>query len=80
MKPTTINLDKFLEAVKELSPIDFLGVATYLKVNCYEDEERKNPKSAEMLLYEVAVAYTELPRADRRALLKLIKEARMHGN
>ena len=80
MKPTTINLNKFLEALQELSPIDFLGVATYLKIDCYEDEERKNPKTAEMLVYEVAVAYTELSRADRRALLKLVKEARMHGN
>lgn len=75
-----ITLDKFLDAVKNLSPIDFLGLATYLGVKCYTDEEEKTPKSAEQLLYEAALAYTVLSRADRRALLKLIKEARMHGN
>lgn len=74
------NLDKFLAAVRNLSPIDFLGLATYLGVSLYEDDEKKVPKTAETLLYESTEAYTKLSRTDRRALLKHIKEANMHGH
>jgi hypothetical protein len=70
-----LNIDKFLAAVSKLSPIDFIGLATYLGVNCYEDEEKKTPKTGEVLLYEATLKYAELPRRERRALLKHIKEA-----
>lgn len=51
---------ELIEALSHLSPIEFIGLATLLKVPCYEDLEHKVAREADALLGDIIDAYIKM--------------------
>lgn len=60
---------EFLKKTSKLNPVQFAGLAKFMGVKLYNDEDHKDARDAYEILEEIMERYAALPRRERRTLL-----------
>lgn len=66
------EIDKFIDLIVKLEPIEFMGLARVLGVKLNEDDK---PRDFEPVFAEVLERFSKCNRTRRHELLKLVKTA-----
>ena len=64
---------EFLELITKCSPVEFLGVATMTRVAVLNKD--KTPKTFDQILTEVLESFEKMNRAQKRKILRIVREA-----
>ena len=67
---------KFLGEIANIKdPVVFFGICVILKVDMYEEEEKKTPREFSKVLADVMSSYEGAGRKRKRELLRIVQKA-----
>lgn len=66
---------EFLELLSKLNPIEFIGIATWLRVPQFSDEKRENPRPIEDVMSDIMDAFISLSHTKRKQIVSTMKDA-----
>lgn len=70
------DIDKLIQIIPKLEPIDFIGLARLLKVNLIEEKDGKTePRDFIEVLDDTLKAYECSNRDRKREILRIVKKA-----
>lgn len=74
------QLNEFAELVSKCNVATFLGLAQYLRVHAFDNDNldergKPTPRDAMEIVKDCLVAFTELNNKERRELVKLMRKA-----
>lgn len=69
------RVERFVQGLVRLGPIEFLGVATLLEVPRFNDEEWQNARDASDMLMDMIDAYAASNKKIQRNILKMVEKA-----
>lgn len=65
---------EFLTLLSDLSVTEILGVATLLRVELYQDAERKEARDGEEIIQDIKDGFLALGRKQKRELLAAMRQ------